>query len=266
MENIEAIRYFFVWLVIWSGLYCLELLLPVPLANKYRKLPLNDELDVRNRFISLIHGIVALSLSGYEYFFLSASCSDANTFYESHLLLISTAYFTYDFLAMAYYGLLDWSMTLHHCVVVLGMGFNVYDGYSAHLLLGGMFVAEISNPPMHVRCMLKQLGLRYTRAYELADMIFLLLYMVARIVFGTYQVYIAVNCDRLHFTVKVCAVALLLQSYHFSIQMKSIVQKRFTDMEKRKKYNVKMNWFYPPLSKDVLEKLGLNKDEKTAPL
>ena len=266
METNEAIRYYLLWLVFWIGLYCVELLFPVPLANKYRKLPLNDELDVRNRFISLIHGVVALYLSGYEFFFLPASCGDANTFYESYVMLISTAYFTYDFLAMAYYGLLDWSMTLHHFVVILGMGLNIYNGYSAHLLLGGMFVAEISNPPMHLRCMMKHLGLRYTKSYEAADILFLVLYMLARLILGTYQVYIAVMCDKIHIVVKLCALAILLQSYHFSLQMKSIFMKRIKDMKQRNKLNIKMNWFYPPLSKDALEKLGCTKDEKTVPL
>lgn len=259
MDHNEAVSWFFFYLVAWTGLYIFELLFPIPLANKYRKLSLNDELDVRNRFISLIHGTMALILSGYNFFVIGGSCSADNTVFENHLLLISSAYFTYDFIAMAYYGLLDWAMTIHHTVVVFGMCANVYAGTSAHVLLGGMFIAECSNPPMHSRAILKHLGLRFTKAFEVFDLCFIVMYMLARLFLGTYQVWQTFQCNGIYLAVKICALFILLQSYHFSLQMWSILMKRISDIGNRYKQNVTMNWFYPPLSNDDLKALGLDK-------
>ncbi len=85
-------------------------------------------------------------------------------------MTFSASYFLYDFIAMAYYGILDKSMTIHHNICIFGMTMVVLTGQSANSLVSAAFVAEISNPPMHIRMMLKHLNKRYTKAYECAEL------------------------------------------------------------------------------------------------
>lgn len=90
--------------VFWCVLYMASLYLPIPLKGKYRTMPLQDELDLRNRLISFIHGLSVLCFTSYELLFLSGSCMAPNTVFENFVMLSSMGYFTYDFIAMAYYG------------------------------------------------------------------------------------------------------------------------------------------------------------------
>jgi hypothetical protein len=82
-------------------------------------------------------------------------------------------YFAYDLVAMAYLGLLDKSMFIHHTICITGMSFGLFTGHSADILVSATFVSEISNPAMHVRVVLKILGLRYTKAYETSELTYM---------------------------------------------------------------------------------------------
>ena len=110
---------------------------------------------------------------------------------------------------MAWYGLLDTTMVVHHTVVAMGMSLALLQGTDANLVVGGMMIAEVSNPPMHIRVMLRHLGLRYSKAYEICEIWFLMLYTFGRIIVGVYQVHQVCSCDSALFLVKFAAVALL---------------------------------------------------------
>jgi hypothetical protein len=68
-----------------------------------------------------VHGVVGLCLGGFHSYFIHSECGQTNTLFEQLILLNSGGYFLYDFVAMAYFGLLDIGMTIHHLVVVGGM-------------------------------------------------------------------------------------------------------------------------------------------------
>ena len=175
--------------IFWTLLYIGTMQLPIPLKNKYGTLTKQNELDIQNRFVSLIHGTVLAVFAGYAFYFTPGQCGDVNSQYEKNLIYIAVGYFIYDFLCMAYYGLLDSTMILHHTATATGMTFGLVMGKSANMIIGGMFIAEVSNPPMHFRVMLKHLGLRYSKAYETSEITFIMLYTFGRIVLGCYQVW-----------------------------------------------------------------------------
>ena len=81
----------------------------------------------------------------------------------------SFGYFSYDFFAMAYLGILDRSMTIHHLLCMGGLSGALVTGKSGDILVATIFLTEISNPAMHVRVILRLLGLRYTQAYETTE-------------------------------------------------------------------------------------------------
>ena len=84
-------------------------------------------------------------------------------------MINSTAYFTFDFLVMGYYNLLDTSMTIHHICATTGPLYQVYLGTNGGLMMAAFFCGELSNFPMHLRCNLKNVGKRYTKAYEASE-------------------------------------------------------------------------------------------------
>ena len=72
-----------------------------------------------------------------------------------------------------YYGLWDAGLLIHHFLCLLGFGSALWFNYGGIDSVGGLFVAEISNLPMHLRVILRNYGLRFTRSYEYCENIYL---------------------------------------------------------------------------------------------
>lgn len=135
-----------------------------------KHLPRDEMLDMRNRIVSLFHGLTIMLLAGYNTYFVHSQCGEHNTSFEETLMGISNGYFLYDLIAMAYLGICDRSMFIHHLICIIGLSSGLWTGHAADILVGALFLTEISNPCMHVRVVLKHLGLRYTKAYETAEL------------------------------------------------------------------------------------------------
>ena len=151
-------------------------------------------------------------------------------------------------------------MTLHHLVCVVGMGMTIAAGNSAYLMVSGVFIAEISNPPMHLTCMLNHLGLRHTRLYEVCELSFLMLYTCGRLCMGSFICWNICMCPSVATIVKLCGLAIEAQSLHFITKMVPLLKERFSFISKRRSMNINVLWV-TPLTNQQLEKLGL--DAKT---
>ena len=126
----------------------------------------------------------------YEY-----ECGSLTTQREYAILVTSSGYFSYDFLSMAWFGLLDRDMTIHHLLCIAGMVWTLSLGKGANYVVAGLFIAEVSNPAMHMRIMLKHIGLRYSRSYEIAEFFYFVLFFIGRIITGVPVVYYTLACD-----------------------------------------------------------------------
>jgi hypothetical protein len=260
LADLQAYAFFTAF---WCILYASSMRLPIPMKDLYRKLPLDDELDLRNRQISFVHGLSVLVLTTYAMLFRTGQCMSPNTFFDSAVMYSSMGYFTYDFLAMVYYGLLAWPMTIHHAMSIAILGLNISSRNSAFLILGGMFIGEISNPSMHLSAMLKHLGLRYSKVYELCEISFAFLYILGRVFMGSVQLYRIITCENSHLILKFSTSALALQSYFFVYNMIPLMQDRVGVIFDRRRLGIKACWMVPVHPAD-LEKLGIdpNKIEK----
>jgi hypothetical protein len=95
--------------------------MPLILKPTHIKLEKIDELDVRNRMVSIVHGLGIMFFSGYHFYKMPGQCGDPNTLFEKRLAYCSIGYFFYDFAALGYYGLVDQAMTIHHMICIIGM-------------------------------------------------------------------------------------------------------------------------------------------------
>lgn len=243
--------------VLWTVLYIIVERIPLPSVTKHATLTQSQILDVKNRIVSIVHGIVLLVFSANEFYFFPGSCGDPNTTYEKRLIYCACGYFLYDFFAMAYYGLLDKAMSFHHWACVIGMSLPLTYGMSGNYVVQGMFVGEGSNTFMHARIILRHYGLRYTRAYETMEILFMLIYIFGRIIMGTYTTWSTACCQHNLTIVKMMALGLLVQSAIFIQQMIGILKKRFKEISDRKKLHIRNKWF-EPLCPEELKKLGIN--------
>ena len=163
--------------------------------------------------VSFVHGILCMILCAYIYMVEDAYCGSLTTHREYCLLVMSCGYFTYDFLAMAVLGLLDLDMTIHHLLCISGMVVTLYLGKGANFIVYGLFVAEVSNPSMHMRIMLKHIGLRYSRSYEVAEFIYFIMFFFGRMVVGQPTVYLTVTCSEMNWLGRLVCLGVLAQSY-----------------------------------------------------
>lgn len=104
---------------------------------------------------------------------------------------------------------------------------GVYALYGATDGIWGIFYAEISNVPMHVRAILRNLGLRYTKAYELCELSYIIIYAIARGVFTpVFLVYPCVLSQTTPFLVKCICVGIFLQSVIYIREMIKIMKRK----------------------------------------
>lgn len=78
--------------------------------------------DVKNRIVSIAHGLFAFFVSGYHIYRDNPQYAEPATPIQHVILLTSGAYFTYDFIACIIYGLADMGLVLHHTMCFLGIG------------------------------------------------------------------------------------------------------------------------------------------------
>ena len=111
---------------------------------------------------------------------------------------------------MAYFRILDAGMFIHHLMCIFGMYLGICEGVSLNYIIDGLYISEISNPVMHIRIISKHLGLRYTKLYEICELLYILLYIYGRILLGTSIVLKTCFCSYNNLLVRVVSVGLAL--------------------------------------------------------
>lgn len=104
---------------------------------------------------------------------------------------------------------------------------GIYYGYGAVDGIYGLYYAEISNAPLHIRANLRILNKKYTKIYELVEMIYISVYVVSR---GYYTpIYCVYPCamSRTPLIIKIICAGIYLQSVFYIIEMFGIVKKKY---------------------------------------
>ena len=82
-----------------------------------------------------------------------------------------------------------------------------------------LFVAEISNPCMNLKHILKLSGRRHTKIYEFAEVAFILFYIYGRMIAAIPIGYRNIMCEHNHLLFKVSQCGILGQSAWFVTTM-----------------------------------------------
>lgn len=198
--------------------------------------------DLKNRVVSIVHGLFALVVSGYHIYRDNPQYEEPATKIQHIILLTSSAYFIYDFVACAFYGLADMGLVLHHTLCLLGIGACELSNNATTALLG-LFLAEVSNFPMHFRVVLRTLKMRYTKLYELAECAYIVLYIIARGIFITLLVLTATPVSSTPILIRFTCVGLWVQSLYFIYEMSGILKRKVKHYKERCQKGISLNWF-----------------------
>mmetsp|Transcript_9079 Transcript_9079/g.7998 ORF Transcript_9079/g.7998 Transcript_9079/m.7998 type:complete len:264 (+) Transcript_9079:64-855(+) len=222
-----------------------------------KKITEKERMDLQNRIVSMTHGLIILSMSAYIVFVENPEYEDVSTKTQHYMLIISGAYFLYDLLACIYYGLADLSLVLHHGLCILGIIVcEATDNGTTSTY--GLFYAEASNAPMHLRCILRTLKMRYTKFYEFNELLYITVYIVARGFFSSIMAYRALPNAAVPWFIRFCCFGIWLQSGFFIKEMFVILQKKKKQFIERQKKGVSYEWFTESSS---LEKLSYYRKE-----
>lgn len=125
------------------------------------------------------------------------------------------SYFIYDTISMYIEGSLDLAMSLHHPLSITGYLVPLYENFQGNYSMLAVLNSEMSHPSMSARHILRLTGRRYTRAYEIAELLFLGIYSYARAVNIIPVVIGNLTCDVNHLFYKIACLGLTVQSFFF---------------------------------------------------
>ena len=115
-----------------------------------------DIIDSKTRIVSIIHAIYASLLSFYDFLYFQKSvCGQYNNDLQNFILCTSISYFAYDTIICIILGISDNEMLYHHLSVIFGYYSGLSFNHSASEMLRGLLVADISNPIMHLRIIIR---------------------------------------------------------------------------------------------------------------
>lgn len=200
--------------------------------------------DTKSRIISIVHASLLFLFAVIDILFFQANkCGQQNSRNQNLVLIISAGYFIYDLFNCILLGVSDKEMELHHSFVILGLYMGVAFDNSANEMLRAILVAEVTNPIMHIRMILRNYELKNSFIYLVLEIVYIIIYIIARMVYGTRVVFFTVFCWDNLLLVKVAGSGVWIQSVIFAKRMVRILRHRYKEYRERKKKNVELYWF-----------------------
>ena len=124
------------------------------------------------------------------------------------MVTISVGFHIYDFLALVWLKLLDKDRCFHHTTVIAGGLYTLRQNSGAALLVLGIFCTTVSNPLCHARKILRNLGMRYTRTYEIVEYTCFAAFFICRVMMLHPAMYFVLTCPALNKFAKLVAVGI----------------------------------------------------------
>jgi len=201
-------------------------------------------LDTKNRYVSIIHALVIFGLSIIDtIYYQKDQCGQTNTDFQNYILLTTFSYFLYDMIACIILNISDKEMVLHHLSCIIGSYVGVSYNNSANEMIRALVVTEISCPIMHIRMILKNYDLKHTMIHLVLDYSYMIIYLIARMGYGTKVIYFTVFCPDNLLIVRITGGFLWIQSVIFSKRMISLLKHKYKEGKERKQKSVALYWF-----------------------
>ena len=174
-------------------------------------------LDTCNRIVSILHALFCIVST--TYYFLTTSiyieCGGSTTALEYSILVVSTGYLCYDLLCMMYLGILDLDGTFHHSMAIIVSSLLIILDSGTNYWVGVLAMSEVSIPFLHMRCILRTIGLSKTKAFYLCEDLYFGLYFIGRALVGSVLIWNIMICDSIFILLKIAGFPLEIRSLYF---------------------------------------------------
>lgn len=163
-----------------------------------RKLLPNRSYEFCNRLVSTTHatlGVILASLSVQDWTCPFCHLASSTTPKQMQTLAVTMGYFIYDLICSQFDKNSSLDNSIHHFVCIVGLGAGLAYRKCGTEMVAALFITEISTPFLHLREFLKELGYKDTSLNLAADILFALIFSVARMIGGPYLVYVTLLAD-----------------------------------------------------------------------
>ncbi|GAV56871.1 TRAM_LAG1_CLN8 domain-containing protein, partial [Cephalotus follicularis] len=169
--------------------------------------------DFCSRLVATIHAILALILSSLSIEdWRSPVChAPKSSSRQMKTLAVSLSYFIYDLICCQFDKRVYLDKSIHHVFSILGIAAGLITQKSGSESIATLWITQMSHPFLHTRELLKELGYRDTKLYLTADIVFSLVFSVARMVVLPHIIYVTCSASN-PLALKVTGVALQLVS------------------------------------------------------
>ncbi|KAK1360628.1 TLC domain-containing protein [Heracleum sosnowskyi] len=206
--------------ILWSSLFVLT-----------RKIFEKRSFDFCNRIVSTLHACLAVTLS-----ILSVEdwrcpvCPLASqpTPLQAQTLAISVAYLIYDLICCLFDNQIKLDNSVHHIVSIVGLGGGLAYKMCGSEMVAAIALTEMSSPFLHMRELLKELGHKDSDLNLAADILFAVIFTLARMGGGPYLTYVTLTAD-IPILLKTMALGLQLVSAFWFYKIARMVKYKLTN-------------------------------------
>ncbi|KAD1462634.1 hypothetical protein E3N88_42804 [Mikania micrantha] len=192
--------------------------------------------DFCNRIVSTIHALFAVFLSLKSVQDWSCPvCPLASTSSPLQIkaLGVSLGYLIYDLVCCLFDKKIKIDNSVHHLVSIVGIGAGLAYEKCGSEMVAALWITEISSPFLHLRELLKELGYKDTDLNLASDVLFAVIFTLARMCFGPYLCYVTLSAAN-PVLIKAMALGLQLVSAFWFYKIAKMVKYKFIKRSKAK--------------------------------
>ncbi|KAL6627656.1 hypothetical protein ACP70R_031382 [Stipagrostis hirtigluma subsp. patula] len=182
--------------------------------------------DFCNRAVSTMHAVAAVCLaclSVADWRCPVCPLAAASSPRQMKALAVTLSYMVYDAACCHLNGDVRLDNTVHHLVSIVGIGAGLAYQRCGTEMVASLFITEISSPLLHLREILKEFGVRDTDLNLLVDVLFAVIFSLARMGVGPYLMYVTVAADN-PILIKAMAMGLQLVSAYWFLRILRMVR------------------------------------------
>jgi hypothetical protein len=205
-----------------------------------------DRMVVGHRLVCLYNGFGAFLASAYWILFIrEIECGKKNSLYETIVFSNMCAHLLWDTVYMKYKGFLDFGNFLHHVMGTISYGSGIYYQHNMYLNMIHILPGDVTNASMHLREILKRLGMRYTWSYYMNEYYYCAAYMLCRGLIIPCLFYLFWSCESSGPFFMVLYPPHVLQSLYYVFKLPKMWRMRSSEIVKLKKAKHTLKWFDP---------------------
>ncbi|KAM3199802.1 hypothetical protein CQW23_29023 [Capsicum baccatum] len=190
--------------------------------------------DFCNRLVSTIHASLAVtlaSLSVQDWSCPVCPLASKSSPKQRKALAVTAAYLIYDFVCCLFDKQVKIDNLIHHLVCIVGIGAGLAYKLCGSEMVAALWITEISSPFLHLRELLKELGYRDTDLNFAADVLFAIIFTIARMIGGPYLSYVTLSADN-PIIIKAMALGLQLVSVFWFYKIARMVMYKLSRRSK----------------------------------